>query len=98
MNLATDQRAMALVHPHDALGRPLRDLRISVIETCNYRCPYCMPEGLTPEETALDRSRRLSFDEIETAVRGFVRMGVRKLRLTGGEPLLRKQLPLLVRA
>ena len=83
-------------HPIDLLGRPLRDLRVSVIETCNYRCPYCMPEGLTPEETALDRSRRLSFDQIETAVRAFAALGVRKLRLTGGEPLLRKNLPDLV--
>jgi len=84
------------LHPADALGRPLRDLRVSVIETCNYRCPYCMPEGQTPEETALDRSRRLSFDDIETAVRGFARLGVRKIRLTGGEPLLRKNLPQLI--
>ncbi len=83
-------------NPVDARGRLLRDLRVSVIETCNYRCPYCMPEGITPEESALDRSRRLSFDEIETAVRSFVKLGVRKVRLTGGEPLLRKNLPDLV--
>lgn len=89
-------RDEATATPRDVLGRPLRDLRVSVIETCNYRCPYCMPEGLTPDETALDRSRRLSFDEIETAVRGFVRVGVSKIRLTGGEPLLRKNLPELV--
>jgi len=82
--------------PRDRLGRPLHDLRVSVIETCNYRCPYCMPEGLTPEETALDRARRLDFDEIETTVRAFVKLGVSKLRLTGGEPLLRKGLPGLV--
>jgi cyclic pyranopterin phosphate synthase len=82
--------------PRDRLGRPLHDLRVSVIETCNYRCPYCMPEGLTPEETALDRARRLDFDEIETAVRAFARLGVSKLRLTGGEPLLRKGLPELI--
>ena len=82
--------------PRDRLGRPLHDLRISVIETCNFRCPYCMPEGLTPEETSLDRSRRLDFDEIETAVRAFARLGVSKLRLTGGEPLLRKNLAQLV--
>ena len=80
----------------DLRGRPLRDLRVSVIETCNYRCPYCMPDGLTPDETALDRSRRLSFAEIETAVRSFVQVGVRKVRLTGGEPLLRRNLPELV--
>jgi cyclic pyranopterin phosphate synthase len=82
--------------PLDTLSRPLRDLRVSVIETCNYRCPYCMPEGSTPEETALDRARRLSFDEIETTVRAFVRVGVSKIRLTGGEPLLRKRLPDLI--
>ncbi|MFY2764390.1 GTP 3',8-cyclase MoaA [Arenimonas sp. MALMAid1274] len=83
--------------PLDRLGRPLHDLRVSVIETCNFRCPYCMPDGLTPEESTLDRARRLDFDEIETAVRAFARLGVSKLRLTGGEPLLRKGLPLLVR-
>jgi cyclic pyranopterin phosphate synthase len=82
--------------PRDRLGRPLHDLRVSVIETCNYRCPYCMPEGLTPDETALDRARRLDFDEIETAVRAFARLGVSKLRLTGGEPLLRKGLSDLI--
>lgn len=83
--------------PLDALSRPLRDLRVSVIETCNYRCPYCMPEGLTPDDATLDRARRLDFAQIETAVRAFVRLGVRKIRLTGGEPLLRKELPELVR-
>ncbi len=82
--------------PRDLLGRPLHDLRVSVIETCNYRCPYCMPEGSTPEETALDRARRLSFVEIEATVRAFVRVGAGKIRLTGGEPLLRKNLPVLV--
>ena len=91
MNAVATPRPLA-----DTLGRPLHDLRVSVIETCNYRCPYCMPEGQTPDETALDRAARLSFDEIETAVRGFARLGVRKIRLTGGEPLLRKNLPELV--
>ena len=82
--------------PIDRLGRRLRDLRVSVIETCNYRCPYCMPEDSTPAENALDRARRLDFKQIESVVRSFVRMGVRKVRLTGGEPLLRKDLPALV--
>ena len=82
--------------PVDTLGRRLRDLRVSVIETCNYRCPYCMPEDSTPPENALDRARRLDFRQIESVVRGFVRLGVSKVRLTGGEPLLRKNLPLLV--
>ena len=90
----TSARSGAL--PVDLRGRPLRDLRVSVIETCNYRCPYCMPEDLTPDETALDRARRLSFEDIEAAVRSFVRLGVRKVRLTDGEPLLRKNLPELV--
>ena len=93
---ASGMREASPMNAIDARGRLLRDLRVSVIETCNYRCPYCMPEGLTPEESALDRSQRLSFDEIETAVRSFVRLGVRKVRLTGGEPLLRRNLPDLV--
>ena len=81
----------------DLRGRPLHDLRISVIEACNYRCPYCMPEGSTPPaDEVLDAETRLSFDEIELAARAFVREGVRKLRLTGGEPLLRRGLPELV--
>lgn len=81
----------------DALGRPLHDLRISVIETCNFRCPYCMPaEHVPDDDTVLERAQRLSFDEIERTVRAFVALGVRKVRLTGGEPLLRKHLPDLV--
>ncbi|WP_235566524.1 GTP 3',8-cyclase MoaA [Lysobacter sp. Root667] len=82
--------------PQDAYGRPLRDLRLSVIEACNFRCPYCMPAERVPDDYGLDAASRLSFDEIETLVRGFVRVGVRKLRLTGGEPLLRKRLPELI--
>lgn len=83
--------------PRDVLGRPMRDLRLSVIEACNFRCPYCMPADQVDDAHGLDAASRLSFDEIETLVRGFVRLGVRKLRLTGGEPLLRKRLPELVR-
>ena len=79
--------------PHDRLGRPLRDLRLSVIEACNFRCPYCMPAERVPDDYGFDSATRLSFDEIETLVRGFVRLGVNKLRITGGEPLLRKRLP-----
>jgi cyclic pyranopterin phosphate synthase len=74
----------------------LRDLRISVIETCNYRCPYCMPEERFPRDEIGDSAGRLSFAEIERVARAFVRAGVRKLRLTGGEPLLRRGLPELV--
>lgn len=90
----------ALLHPsptpHDRLGRPLRDLRLSVIDACNFRCPYCMPADRVPDGHGLDAAARLSFDEIETLVRAFAGLGVRKLRLTGGEPLLRKGLPDLV--
>ncbi len=82
--------------PRDALGRPLHDLRLSVIEACNFRCPYCMPAERVPDDYGLDAASRLSFDEIERLVRGFVHMGVRKLRITGGEPLLRKRLPELI--
>lgn len=84
------------VTPVDALGRPLRDLRLSVIDACNFRCPYCMPADRIAEDHGTDAAARLDFDEIETLVRGFVRLGVSKLRLTGGEPLLRKRLPQLI--
>ncbi len=77
----------------DAFARPLRDLRLSVIEACNFRCPYCMPADRIDDDHGLDAASRLSFDQIEALVRGFARLGVRKLRITGGEPLLRKRLP-----
>jgi len=80
----------------DVFARPLRDLRLSVIEACNFRCPYCMPADRVAEDHGLDAASRLSFDQIETLVRGFARLGVRKLRITGGEPLLRKGLPALL--
>ncbi len=82
--------------PKDRLGRPLRDLRLSVIEACNFRCPYCMPADRIADDHGMDSGSRLTFDAIERLVRGFARLGVRKLRLTGGEPLLRKRLPELV--
>jgi cyclic pyranopterin phosphate synthase len=82
--------------PRDRLSRPLRDLRLSVIDACNFRCPYCMPEDRVADGHGLDSASRMDFDEIEALVRGFVRLGVRKLRLTGGEPLLRRRLPELI--
>ncbi|HJU08932.1 MAG TPA: radical SAM protein, partial [Rhodanobacteraceae bacterium] len=83
--------------PADALGRTLADLRISVIDRCNFRCPYCMPEEQYAHDHAFLRAReRLSFDEIERLARIFVSLGVRKLRITGGEPLLRRDLPDLI--
>lgn len=82
----------------DTRRRPLADLRISVIDQCNFRCPYCMPADAYPQHFPFLKSdQRLSFDEIERLARVFVRLGVRKLRLTGGEPLLRRDLPDLVR-
>jgi cyclic pyranopterin phosphate synthase len=79
----------------DLLGRPLRALRVSVTDRCNLRCQYCMPE----EEYAwLPREDLLTFDEIVILVRQFMRLGVDKIRLTGGEPLLRRGLPSLVAA
>ena len=94
--LLLDAGAPLASPPRDRLHRPLHDLRISVIETCNFRCPYCMPEDKFPRDEQGDSAGRLSFDEIERAARAFVRVGVRKLRLTGGEPLLRRGLPELV--
>ena len=83
--------------PLDALGRPLRDLRISVTDRCNFRCTYCMPKEVFGRDYAfLPRDELLSFEEIERAARAFVGLGVRKLRITGGEPLVRRGLPDLI--
>ena len=74
----------------DTLGRRVRDLRISVTDRCNFRCTYCMPKEIFNREYEfLARGALLSFEEIDRVARSFVRRGVRKLRLTGGEPLLR---------
>lgn len=84
--------------PLDRRGRGLGDLRISVIDRCNFRCPYCMPEDEYPRDHRfLSKANRLRFEEIERLARLFAELGVRKLRLTGGEPLLRRDLPELVR-
>ena len=81
----------------DRLGRPLRDLRISVTDRCNFRCSYCMPKEVFDKHYAfLPHSSLLSFEEITRAASLFVAHGVRKIRLTGGEPLLRKNVELLV--
>src|SRR5215469_12144278 len=83
--------------PRDTLMRPMRDLRISVMDRCNFRCPYCMPRETFHEKYRfLNSHERLSFDEIVRLTRLFVQLGVRKLRLTGGEPLLRANLPHLI--
>jgi cyclic pyranopterin phosphate synthase len=81
----------------DRLGRPMRDLRISVMDRCNFRCPYCMPsEKFHERYRFLKASERLSFEEISRTARVAVALGVRKIRLTGGEPLLRAGLAELV--
>lgn len=82
---------------HDLRGRPLRDLRVSVTDRCNFRCAYCMPRELFGADHAfLDRGDLLSFDEVEELVRAAVDLGVTTVHLTGGEPLLRPGLPDLV--
>ncbi|WP_067646548.1 GTP 3',8-cyclase MoaA [Dokdonella koreensis] len=83
--------------PRDRLDRPLHDLRISVLDRCNFRCPYCMPEEDYPRDHRfLGKAERLRFEEITRLAGLFAGLGVRKLRLTGGEPLLRRDLPALV--
>ena len=96
MNLPAIQHRLEPVQ--DALSRPLHDLRISVIDRCNFRCPYCMPEDQYAHDAVfLRKDERLHFEEIARLARAFVALGARKLRLTGGEPLLRRDLPELVR-
>ncbi|HDX9631555.1 TPA: GTP 3',8-cyclase MoaA [Bacillus cereus] len=81
----------------DFFGRPLQDLRISVIDRCNFRCTYCMPaEVFGPDYAFLKDEFLMTFDEIERLAKLFVSIGVRKIRLTGGEPLLRKDLTKLI--
>jgi cyclic pyranopterin phosphate synthase len=84
-------------HVSDTLGRPLRDLRISVTDRCNFRCVYCMPkEVFGRDHRFLPRRELLTFEEIERVARVFVGLGVHKLRITGGEPLLRRDLEVLI--
>ena len=81
----------------DQLLRPLSDLRISVTDRCNFRCRYCMPaEVFGPDYAFLPSEKILNFDEIERLVKIFVSLGVKKVRITGGEPLLRRDLPDLI--
>ena len=81
----------------DGFGRALRDLRISVTDRCNFRCPYCMPAEVFGRDFAfLPREAVLSFEEIARLAAVFTGLGVRKLRITGGEPLVRRDLPVLI--
>ena len=85
------------MHPVDTLGRPIRDLRISVTDRCNFRCSYCMPKSVFGQGYRfMDRKELLTFEELERVARTFVALGVEKIRLTGGEPLLRRELERLV--
>jgi cyclic pyranopterin phosphate synthase len=81
----------------DTYGRAMRDLRVSVTDRCNFRCPYCMPRDLFgPDHAFLDRAELLTFEELNRLIRVFAGLGVTKVRLTGGEPLLRRDLETLV--
>ena len=83
--------------PLDTFKRPLRDLRVSVTDRCNFRCVYCMPKEVFGKDFQfLPRAEILSFEEIERLVRVFVGLGVKKVRLTGGEPLVRRNIERLV--
>ena len=86
-----------MVETPDSLGRPLHDLRISVTDRCNFRCPYCMPAEIYGEHYKfLARPELLTFEEIARLARLFIELGVEKIRITGGEPLLRHDLPDLI--
>ena len=81
----------------DRLNRPIRDVRVSITDRCNFRCVYCMPKEFFGSNHAfLHREQLLSFEEIELAVRAFVANGVKKVRITGGEPMIRRNLPDLI--
>ncbi len=102
VNANSSSPGNVVAHPageriRDGLARPMHDLRISVMDRCNFRCPYCMPrETFHDRYRFLRASERLDFDEIVRIARAAVALGVRKIRLTGGEPLLRTGLPELV--
>ena len=88
---------LPILEPRDTRGRPLRDLRISVTDRCNFRCVYCMPRAVFGADHAfLPRAELLTFEEIARLTAAFVTLGVEKVRLTGGEPLVRRDLPTLV--
>ena len=97
MPAATAPTAVEASGVADTLGRPLHDLRISVTDRCNFRCTYCMPKEVFGRDFAfLPRAEVLTFEEIARVARVFVGLGVEKLRITGGEPLVRRDLPVLV--
>jgi GTP 3',8-cyclase len=87
----------APVDPHDRFGRTMHDLRLSVTDRCNFRCPYCMPRAaFGAAHQFAPRAELLTFEELSRLVTVFAGLGVRKVRLTGGEPLLRRDLETLI--
>src|SRR5277367_2029757 len=81
----------------DAFGRPFRDLRISVTDRCNFRCTYCMPKAVFGSDYRfLDRRELLDFEELTRVSRAAIELGVQKIRITGGEPLIRKDIEVLI--
>jgi cyclic pyranopterin phosphate synthase len=97
MTATLEPRAHGAARPRDLLGRPVHDLRISVTDRCNFRCTYCMPKEVFGRDYAfLPHDQILTFEEIERVARAFVELGVEKLRITGGEPLVRRNLPALI--
>ena len=96
--VAAPKTPVSVPQPLDRLGRPMHDLRISVTDRCNFRCTYCMPKEIFGRDYAfLPKDQVLSFEEIHRAAAVFVQLGVEKLRITGGEPLVRRGLPQLIR-
>src|SRR5690625_3111815 len=95
----TTQQEQELTPIKDHFGRLLKDLRTSVIDQCNVRCNYCMPKEIFGKDYAvLPKSELLSFDEIVRLAETFAELGVDKIRITGGEPLMRKNLDQLIRS
>lgn|SRR3990167_4562149 len=97
MDITREGIAEPLIQPLDRYGRPLTDLRISVTDNCNFRCNYCMPKSqFSDNHRFLSKKEKLTFDEIVRIARLSTHLGVTKLRLTGGEPLLESNIPNLV--
>jgi cyclic pyranopterin phosphate synthase len=95
--MSKDQDSSVIAAARDRLNRPLRDLRISVTDRCNFRCVYCMPKEVFGKDYQfLERKEILTFEEIERVARVFRALGVEKIRLTGGEPLIRRNLEQLI--
>lgn len=83
----------------DKLGRPIRDLRLSVTDRCNFRCDYCMPKEIFGDDYVfLPKDELLTFEEMVRITKVYTRLGVKKVRITGGEPLLRRDLHLLIQS